>query len=371
MYLSSKSASMAGRVGKRTKVIWTKDLHNKFLEAIRKLGIDNAVPKKILELMKVDGLTRDHVASHLQKYRILSKKIANANYCVQTASKPCLLESSMTNVTSWSYSSLMLNQEQMNWPSYSTMHANIPPILDTSRSYIPFVEASNINATISSHWGSLPNKGYSMQAMTNNLDEQRNFIDYTTNLGVVNLVNSSNTGFVQNLDGLFGGGSTEVQVYNNFEMDSSGFVQNPNGFESKYFSQSEFAEIGSLYGSLYGAGSNSNLENGIGEDDIILNEVDIAYLLSYADESKLSVNLDTSNQDVNWQNVPDNVSFYSNHNEEFTSINQHQTSDGYLPGFNPTFKHMDEQYTEPIWSPVPVAEDITFQGLILNSYVHA
>ncbi|KAI3762452.1 hypothetical protein L1987_52882 [Smallanthus sonchifolius] len=362
---------MAERVGKRTKVIWTKDLRNKFLEAVRKLGIDNAVPKKILELMKVDGLTRDHIASHLQKYRILTKKIANANYCVQSASKPCLLESSMTNGTSWSNSSLMLDQEQMNWPSYSTMHANIPPILDTSRSCIPVVEASNINGTISSeltHWDSLPNKGYSMQATTNNLDEQRNFIDYAPNSGVVNMTNSSNSGFVQNLDGLFydyGGGSTDVQIYNNFELGSSGVVQNPNGFESNYFSQSEFAEIGSLYG----AGSNHNLENEIGGDDIIMNEVDIAHLLAYADESKLSVNPDNTNQDVNWQNVPDNVSFYSNHNEEFTSTNKHQTLDGYLPGFDPTFKHMDGQFMEPIWSPVPVAEDITLQGLILNSYV--
>jgi hypothetical protein len=33
------------------------------------------VPKKILDLMKVDGLTRENVASHLQKYRLYLKRV--------------------------------------------------------------------------------------------------------------------------------------------------------------------------------------------------------------------------------------------------------------------------------------------------------
>lgn len=39
------------------------------------LGIKNAVPKTIMQLMSVDGLTRENVASHLQKYRLYLKRM--------------------------------------------------------------------------------------------------------------------------------------------------------------------------------------------------------------------------------------------------------------------------------------------------------
>ncbi|CAI9101686.1 OLC1v1039065C1 [Oldenlandia corymbosa var. corymbosa] len=74
---------------KKPRVIWTPELHEKFLMALD--GIfpsSKAVPKKICEFMNVPGLTREHVASHLQasplislfqlssciKYRLFKKK---------------------------------------------------------------------------------------------------------------------------------------------------------------------------------------------------------------------------------------------------------------------------------------------------------
>ncbi len=39
-------------------------------------GPDRAVPKTILTLMNVEGLTRENVASHLQKYRAYLKRLA-------------------------------------------------------------------------------------------------------------------------------------------------------------------------------------------------------------------------------------------------------------------------------------------------------
>ncbi|XP_044959561.1 two-component response regulator ORR24-like [Hordeum vulgare subsp. vulgare] len=60
---------------KKTRVVWTIELQNKFLEAINKIGLDKVVPKRILELMNVDYLTRESIASHLQKYRLQLKKV--------------------------------------------------------------------------------------------------------------------------------------------------------------------------------------------------------------------------------------------------------------------------------------------------------
>ncbi|KAL0739310.1 hypothetical protein Bca4012_015520 [Brassica carinata] len=62
---------------KKPRVLWTRELHNKFLAAVDHLGVEKAQPKKILELMNVDKLTRENVASHLQKFRSALKKITN------------------------------------------------------------------------------------------------------------------------------------------------------------------------------------------------------------------------------------------------------------------------------------------------------
>ncbi|XP_066400715.1 probable transcription factor GLK2 isoform X1 [Miscanthus floridulus] len=56
--------------GKRkVKVDWTPELHRRFVQAVEQLGIDKAVPSRILEIMGMDCLTRHNIASHLQKYR--------------------------------------------------------------------------------------------------------------------------------------------------------------------------------------------------------------------------------------------------------------------------------------------------------------
>mmetsp|Transcript_10471 Transcript_10471/g.38567 ORF Transcript_10471/g.38567 Transcript_10471/m.38567 type:complete len:515 (+) Transcript_10471:361-1905(+) len=62
---------------KKPRVVWTVELHQKFVNAVNKLGIDKAVPKRILDLMQVSGLTRENVASHLQKYRLYLKRLSN------------------------------------------------------------------------------------------------------------------------------------------------------------------------------------------------------------------------------------------------------------------------------------------------------
>ncbi|MED6188708.1 PHO85 cyclin-1 [Stylosanthes scabra] len=50
-------------------------LHQHFLDALALLGINYAVPKRIMQLMSVEGLTRQNVAKHLQKYHLCLKRI--------------------------------------------------------------------------------------------------------------------------------------------------------------------------------------------------------------------------------------------------------------------------------------------------------
>ncbi|XP_038682715.1 two-component response regulator ARR2-like isoform X3 [Tripterygium wilfordii] len=57
-----------------SKILWTDELHEKFLKAVKEIGIENAHPKSIFEHMNVQGLKKEHVSSHLQKYRIALKK---------------------------------------------------------------------------------------------------------------------------------------------------------------------------------------------------------------------------------------------------------------------------------------------------------
>ncbi|CAH8299591.1 unnamed protein product [Eruca vesicaria subsp. sativa] len=80
-----RSMSIDGQVGeknqdhvrdsttKKRRVVWDIELRKKFLDAVEDLGPD-AVPKKILERMNVVGMTRENVASHLQKHRKKTQK---------------------------------------------------------------------------------------------------------------------------------------------------------------------------------------------------------------------------------------------------------------------------------------------------------
>ncbi|KAH9330826.1 hypothetical protein KI387_002934 [Taxus chinensis] len=64
-----KIASKNHHGKRKVKIDWTPDLHRRFVQAVEQLGIEKAVPSRILELMGVNCLTRHNIASHLQKYR--------------------------------------------------------------------------------------------------------------------------------------------------------------------------------------------------------------------------------------------------------------------------------------------------------------
>ncbi|XXG66302.1 hypothetical protein AAC387_Pa05g3814 [Persea americana] len=65
----------SARTLKRPRLVWTPQLHKRFVDVVAHLGIKNAVPKTIMQLMNVEGLTRENVASHLQKYRLYLRRM--------------------------------------------------------------------------------------------------------------------------------------------------------------------------------------------------------------------------------------------------------------------------------------------------------
>lgn len=68
------------RASKRPRLVWTPQLHKRFIEVVAHLGVKNAVPKTIMQLMNVEGLTRENVASHLQKYRLYLKRMQGVSH---------------------------------------------------------------------------------------------------------------------------------------------------------------------------------------------------------------------------------------------------------------------------------------------------
>ncbi|KAL3725537.1 hypothetical protein ACJRO7_030548 [Eucalyptus globulus] len=68
---------------KKPRMVWTPELNRVFIMVVDSLGSDDAKPKKILQIMRkitgVPHLTRQNVSSHLQKYRMNSKKTGEAS----------------------------------------------------------------------------------------------------------------------------------------------------------------------------------------------------------------------------------------------------------------------------------------------------
>ncbi|KDP38239.1 hypothetical protein JCGZ_04882 [Jatropha curcas] len=67
------------QTARKQRRCWSPELHRRFVNALQQLGGSQAAtPKQIRELMQVDGLTNDEVKSHLQKYRLHTRRMPTA-----------------------------------------------------------------------------------------------------------------------------------------------------------------------------------------------------------------------------------------------------------------------------------------------------
>ncbi|KAK7842811.1 myb family transcription factor phl5 [Quercus suber] len=72
----TNSSSVLSRVAasSKTRIRWTQDLHNQFVECVNRLGAaDKATPEEILKIMDASGLTILQVKSHLQVLLFISQ----------------------------------------------------------------------------------------------------------------------------------------------------------------------------------------------------------------------------------------------------------------------------------------------------------
>ncbi|XP_076957539.1 myb family transcription factor EFM-like [Bidens hawaiensis] len=68
------------QTSRKQRRCWSTELHRRFVNALQQLGGSKvATPKQIRDLMRVDGLTNDEVKSHLQKYRLHTKRFSSGN----------------------------------------------------------------------------------------------------------------------------------------------------------------------------------------------------------------------------------------------------------------------------------------------------
>ncbi|XP_021896708.1 transcription factor HHO6 isoform X1 [Carica papaya] len=80
------------QTSRKQRRCWSPELHRRFVNALQQLGGSQvATPKQIRELMQVDGLTNDEVKSHLQKYRLHTRRVPPTNATSTTNSSAMML----------------------------------------------------------------------------------------------------------------------------------------------------------------------------------------------------------------------------------------------------------------------------------------
>jgi len=123
---SKPAAAATTRAHKKPRLVWTPELHMRFMNAVNHLGIKNAVPKTILQLMNVEGMTRENVASHLQKYRLYLKRLAGLSPSAPLPND--IMQRAQPGLGSNAFGPNGQTSNNTHFmPTMEQMHAGVPP----------------------------------------------------------------------------------------------------------------------------------------------------------------------------------------------------------------------------------------------------
>ncbi|KAL1532245.1 myb family transcription factor PHL11-like [Salvia divinorum] len=108
----------------KPRLRWTADLHDRFVDAVTKLGgPDKATPKSVLRVMGLKGLTLYHLKSHLQKYRLGQQHARQQNYALEHNLDS--FENPYMRIASTSANSSSMNSEQGDVPLAEAVRCQI------------------------------------------------------------------------------------------------------------------------------------------------------------------------------------------------------------------------------------------------------
>uniref|UniRef100_A0A8R7TTJ2 Myb family transcription factor APL n=2 Tax=Triticum urartu TaxID=4572 RepID=A0A8R7TTJ2_TRIUA len=77
-------AAESSTAPRKTRIRWTQDLHERFVECVNQLGgADRTTPRAIQKMMNSDVITIFHIKSHLQKYRMAKYMLGSSSEAKQ------------------------------------------------------------------------------------------------------------------------------------------------------------------------------------------------------------------------------------------------------------------------------------------------
>ncbi|KAL5811126.1 hypothetical protein ACOSQ3_027862 [Xanthoceras sorbifolium] len=274
---------------KKAKVVWTNSLHNRFLQAIRHITLEKAVPKKILEFMNVPGLTRENVASHLQKYRIFLKRVAEKGFAA-AAKNSMSIDRTFRSSFAAGHSSLLFKTSQDAYSQFNELEKQTSAI-DT-----PF---------------------------------QSNF--HPTNFGSIGGLSSSNSVLPSSHIG-YGqsrllGGSTQATVHKSilsstnpiYQLNRTGFGPGSNDIGTNMLSRSAMSDTNSMQMPHTNSMQMSSLYNNIATPSLKEFRTSGIWNPSYGTLSNNNESIRIEN--VSFSNLNSNMNYFNNKNNNNNNNN--------------------------------------------------